>query len=258
MNFLNNNTIAGKIIRLPLKFIPSNLVIKIISGSNRGLKWIKGSGVNSYWLGNYEKDKQKFLSRLLKPGMTFYDIGAHVGFYSILGVKFVGEKGRVVSVEPVERNIRYIKRNVSLNSFDTVVKIIQAAVSNRVGKMYFFESKSNAGSFISVEGDKKIETITIDDLVYKTKTPPNVVKIDVQGATKQVLEGSIKTLKKYHPTLIIAIDNGYRPGQVHFSKKSIHDFLEKFDYKITDIGGNKITQKKIEEENEIVAKYKKL
>jgi len=193
MNILKSSTVFGKIIRLPLKIIPKNFIVGIISGANKGLKWVKGSGVNSYWIGNYEKEEQNVLSKLLKPGMIFYDIGAHVGFYSLLAASKVGKKGHVVSIEPSKRNLKYLKRNISLNDFNDIIDVVEGAVSNKLGTIRFFKSRSNVGGFISPWGNQSIFATTTDELINKNDLNPNIMKIEVQGHTKEVLEGATKT-----------------------------------------------------------------
>ena len=66
-----------------MRFIPENTKVLILQGRLKGKKWIKGSGVNGYWLGTYELEKQKMFEKNIKRGDVVFDIGANVGIYSL-------------------------------------------------------------------------------------------------------------------------------------------------------------------------------
>ncbi|MRS05344.1 FkbM family methyltransferase, partial [bacterium] len=85
MNFsaIPDNSI-GKLLRVILKLIPAGTQVRIIQGRLKGRKWIVGSSVNGCWLGSYELDKQKLIEKTIQPGEVVYDLGANVGFYTLL------------------------------------------------------------------------------------------------------------------------------------------------------------------------------
>ena len=80
--------------------------IPIFQGKLRGKKWIVGSGEHGYWLGSYEMDKRLAFEKEILPDSVIYDIGANVGFYSLLAAEMTGEKGHVYAFEPLPRNIK--------------------------------------------------------------------------------------------------------------------------------------------------------
>jgi hypothetical protein len=100
-------SVVGKVLRLPLRLIPKNKVMRIRQGKMKGMRWVAGSHTHGCWLGSYEFDKQVFMAERLRPGGVFLDIGAHVGFYTLLGSRLVGDEGKVISFEPCPRNIAY-------------------------------------------------------------------------------------------------------------------------------------------------------
>ncbi len=117
---LKGSPLLSQLIRLPLKFVPKGLVVPILSGPARGLKWVTGSGTHGCWLGTYERDRQQQLTELLKPGDCFLDIGANVGFYSVLASRIVGATGQVHSFEPFPRNVDYLQKHIELNRLTNV------------------------------------------------------------------------------------------------------------------------------------------
>ena len=97
MNFsaISNETLLGRMLRLPFRLIPTNAQMRILQGHLRGKKWIAGSGNHGYWLGSYEYQKQRIFSEEIRPGDVVYDLGANVGFYSLLASFLVGPKARL-------------------------------------------------------------------------------------------------------------------------------------------------------------------
>lgn len=80
---ISNQSLLGRVLRLPLKIIPKNTEVSIQQGVCKDLKWIVGCGVHGYWLGLYELASQQALERYVKTGMAVFDIGAHAGFYTL-------------------------------------------------------------------------------------------------------------------------------------------------------------------------------
>jgi len=106
---IRSNNILGKSLRFPLSVLPKTTVLSIMQGPGKGMKWIVGSGVHGMWLGSYEADKQQILADIPLEGTTVLDIGANVGFFSILLSRLVGPKGKVIAFEPLPRNTEMLK-----------------------------------------------------------------------------------------------------------------------------------------------------
>ncbi len=123
MNFsaISNETLLGRMLRLPFRLIPTNAQMRILQGHLRGKKWIAGSGNHGYWLGSYEYQKQKIFSEEIRPGDVVYDLGANVGFYSLLASFLVGPKGRVYSFEPLPSNLEFLRNHLALNKVSNCV-----------------------------------------------------------------------------------------------------------------------------------------
>jgi hypothetical protein len=127
---LSERSLFGRILRSPLALLPRGLTVPIVQGPLRGWWWKVGSGIHGYWLGSYEADKQPRFASVIRPGDIVFDIGAHVGFYSLLASKMVGPQGRVFAFEPVQRNLYYLHRHLQLNRIANVT-VVQTAVGER-------------------------------------------------------------------------------------------------------------------------------
>src|SRR5690348_9557213 len=105
----------GRLARAPLRLVPKKMIVPILQGPLRGKKWIAGSSNHGCWLGTYELGTQRLFCRIVKPGDVVYDIGANVGFYTLLASVCAGPSGRVYSYEPLPENIAGLRKHISIN-----------------------------------------------------------------------------------------------------------------------------------------------
>lgn len=230
------NSVVGWFLRKCLRLVPSNIVIPISNGRLKGKKWIKGSGVNAYWLGIYEIDKQKLFEQIVKPGDVVFDIGAHVGFYTLLASELVGITGKVFAFEPLPRNINFLKKHLKLNRLGNV-KIFEFAVSDKEENVFFGElSNSFSGRIIEQEKGIRVKSVILDNLIKSKKLlPPNVLKIDVEGNELAVLKGAEYTIEQYRPAIFLATHT----EKIH---NECINFLKKFKYNIQPIVGENVNK----------------
>lgn len=167
-----------------------------------------------YWLGTYEMDLQKTIRDWAKPGHLVYDLGANVGYVSLLFARAVGEEGRVFAFEPLPANLERLRQNLALNP-GLHVEIIPKAAADRSGHAQF--ALHNSDDMGKLEDDEagsgktiEVETIAIDDFAAKHPTP-QLVKIDIEGAELLALKGMQRTLQTVRPQLFIEL-HGYEAG----------------------------------------------
>src|SRR5437773_4270090 len=110
-------------------------------GLGRGLRFDGAQSAVGFLLGTRDMDVQYALARLLRHGMTVFDIGANVGFTAILAARQVLPGGKVVCFEPLEANAQQIRRNAELNGFDCV-QIHRLALGSADGQAEFLASES--------------------------------------------------------------------------------------------------------------------
>ncbi len=243
---VSNKSLIGKSIRFPLKLIPGNFVVPILQGLNRGFKWIKNSGVNGYWLGSYEIEKQKLIAKYVKEGMVCYDIGAHVGFCTLMFSKLVGKSGKVFSFEPNPFNLFYLLKHLELNKIENV-RVFPFALWKDNGFFGFTLSSFESCLNETEEPILRAPVFRIDDLVYQYILPPDVIKIDVEGAELEVLEGMVKLLRKKSISIFVALDNKDK-------REEVYKFLTSLGYKIFDLKEKRVDVKKGINCDEILAK----
>jgi hypothetical protein len=132
----------GRITRYPLRILPRTMTVPILQGPLRGKKWIVGSQRHAFWLGSYEPQMQSLIAREVKPDAVFYDVGANVGFYSLLASILV-DPGKVFAFEPLPSNIVYLCRHLALNAVKNV-EVFELAICDQVGASSFEEEGTGA------------------------------------------------------------------------------------------------------------------
>jgi FkbM family methyltransferase len=165
----------------------------------------EGGGASVYF-NMVEREQTAAMQRELTPGDVFFDIGANVGYYSILASRLVGETGIVVACEPLARNISNLERHVTLNRA-TNVKVLAFACSNENSITSFSLGHNTATGHIGANGNASsilVPTITLDTLAKKMNVRPNVIKIDVEGAEMAVLEGAQDILANDRPRIFLS------------------------------------------------------
>jgi FkbM family methyltransferase len=195
----------GGLLRLPLKLVPSEMEIRVWRGPLKGLRWISSSGNASCWMGTYEHEKQQLFQKLLGAGQVLFDLGANVGFFSLLASRLVGDAGRVVAVEPASRNIAYLRRHIALNGIGNI-DLLEAAVSSEEG-FAFFDSAvlPTTGHLTESTSGCRVSTVVLDKLVSRGSIPkPHLIKCDIEGAEYEALRGAVQILQNCRPIVLLA------------------------------------------------------
>jgi len=227
---ISNTSFLGKLLRLPLRLIPRQMVVPILQGPLRGKKWIVGSGNHGYWLGSYELGKRALFVKTVPAEGVVYDLGANVGYYTLLCSVLAGSGGRVYAFEPLPRNLDFLKRHLALNRIENAT-VIEAAVADRGGTVHFEEDASTSKGRIGAQGGLEVRSIALDDWIEKGKLPrPSLFKIDIEGAEFQALQGARKTLVQSHPPIFLSTHS----GKAH---KDCLSFLESLGYRIVPVDG---------------------
>lgn len=194
----------GRLIRLPLRLVPPNRVVRILTGGLRGWKWVTGSATHGAWIGTYEREAQRVFHELIRPGAVVYDIGANVGFFTLLGARLAGDAGFVYAFEPLPRNVELLERHLALNGVANA-RVLPVALSSQSGTARFHAAPNAAMGALSGEGELEVRVETLDALVRGgTLRPPTFLKIDVEGAEHDVLAGGEETLRRERPSILLS------------------------------------------------------
>lgn len=192
-----------------------------------------------------EEREWRFIANFLKPGMTFIDVGANQGFYTILASKRVGTNGLVVAFEPAETEFLRLRRNLALNQCQNVISEPFALGSHK-GSTDFFLCLGYHGSFSSIRepghdvaSPRKKVLVPITTLDDYARTQPlvsaDLVKIDVEGAELDVLVGAAASLAIFRPVVVCELAD-IRTRQWGYPASEIYRFLLHFHYRWYRLG----------------------
>lgn len=157
--------------------------------------------------GEWEPFETEVVSRCIKPGDVVIDIGANIGYYTLVFARLVGNDGHVFAFEPDPENFALLAKNVEINGYRNVT-MIQKAVSNTSGTLRLYLSEENKGDhriFDSADGRNSIqvEAVRLDDYFRDYVGKIDLIKMDIQGAEGTALEGMISLIQKYENVKII-------------------------------------------------------
>lgn len=211
--------------------------VPILSDHGKGLKFYLDSKTdNGFILGFYEPDLVEVLKKYLKPGMVFYDLGAHWGYFSLLATKLVGTQGKVMAFEPMPGNFSRLQRNVSANAIENL-NIFHLAISDHDGQIKFSNTDDSfANSYLNVGNEigVLVDTVSLDSFV-ETNTPPDFIKIDVEGAELDVLHGAKNLILTYKPIIHLSTHDIHLKG-VDDQCRSI---MDTYNYKMNVLSSKK-------------------
>ena len=167
-------------------------------------------------LDKYELPESAFISNLIKPGQYALDIGGNIGFYAMLLSKLVGERGKVISFEPIPHLFNALSRSRDENRFNEICDIHNLALSNQEGEvsMIFAPKSTNfGGSYITEDKDVPAEhdsvtvkTVKLDSFMSARKV--DFIKIDVEGAEILALGGGMELIRRDMPVILCELHNG--------------------------------------------------
>ena len=201
--------------------------------------------------GTYEEETTKLFSEILKEGITVLDLGANIGYYSLLAGKQIGEKGKVFAFEPWHESFSLLQKNIEVNGFKNIIPVAKA-VSNQCGRQKLFLA-SDPGQH-SLGGDANCESVevdvtSVDEFVREQNISVDLVKMDVEGAEMSVLEGMAETISK-NPHIKIITE--FVPEHLELNNCSPSAFLEKlfsYGFKLYVINDEKHTRELMTPDN---------
>lgn len=168
-------------------------------------------------MGEYEEQTTSLFERTLKPGMVMIDVGAHVGYFSLLAARQIGPEGMVFSFEPDPINYELLVQNIELNKYNNISPV-NAAVGDTVGSLTLFQTALDSGRHsiyhhgLPENGSIEVDVSTLDAFLNARDRPDiNLVKVDVEGAEMDVLRGmtgllercpNLKLIMEFNPALL--------------------------------------------------------
>ena len=221
-----------------------DVVIRV--GAAKGLVLNTGEYNLNYLLPFAEPDVSAALKTVLAAGMTFYDIGANVGFYTILGARIVGAGGTVASFEPLQHNRELVEHNVRANGFSNV-QCLPYAVGEYDGVEKFMLSEGHSWGMLAGQGHTPMKfageiVVGVRNLSGLVNSgdlkPPHVIKMDVEGGEAAVLRGAIEVIATYRPILFIELHDTTTAVLSELERQGYHTSLFGSTMPVKAVEGN--------------------
>lgn len=165
--------------------------------------------------GGWEDETTRLFKSVAKKGDVVVDLGANIGYYTLLAARIIGSNGRVYAFEPDPSNYKLLTYNIKLNNFLNVIAE-EKAVSDKTGTLNLYRNAQDMGAHTIYEADEykniiTVESVTMDGYFKGRECPINIVKMDVEGAELAVLKGmdnilkgnrDLKIFAEFHPLWI--------------------------------------------------------
>jgi FkbM family methyltransferase len=192
----------------------------------------------------YQSEISQLLMEILKPGDCFIDIGAHIGYFSLLAALLVGDRGSVFSIEMESKNHAKLLENVQLNQFKNL-KAFNVALGSRAKSTEFFFNLDNDGGHAlwnvglhdsnlksRVSPTLRLTQMeTFDRLLSQQSVrSPKLIKIETEGSEYEVLQGSLKTIQSYRVPYIICGINRFNLQMMEVDEKAIRTLMTSLGY----------------------------
>ena len=189
--------------------------VKIAAGDLAGFTILLDMQIDKdYLLGTYEPELQMALRELIPPGAIVYDVGANIGYVSLLLAKAAGQNGHVYAFEALPGNADQWRRNVALNRMEARLSLFAGAVTQSAGPVRFLvhtsggmgKAAGSAGRADTYQSELTVPGISLDEFVYgQGNPPPQVVKMDIEGGEVLALPGMRRILAEARPLMLMEL-----------------------------------------------------
>lgn len=199
--------------------IPINLIIQLSTGSKMIIVLPDTLSTVVAYTGDFETEVTEYLKRYLKPGDSFFDVGAHFGLRSIQAYDITKADVQIVAFEPGSQQLKILRQNLKEKSQIKIVPKAVSDTSNKFAALILFDTRFVGSSTLEkprlmkkhitqamhTAKQIKVKTIKLDDYCKKSGIIPDLIKIDVENHEYKVLQGAKTILKKYHPKIILEV-----------------------------------------------------
>lgn len=212
-----------RLIKSPARTLPFYIIAALtrLGSFKMSFKTLWGDNMTCYmpegntflYYGYCEANLTNFLIKNIKPGQVFVDVGAHVGFYTMLCSHLVKESGSIHSFEPTPWTFELLRKNTS--NFKNV-SLNNCAVSDKDGNLEFLDYGPGFGAYNTTDKDGapalskkasliKTKVLALDSYLKYKSIKPDFIKIDAEGAEHHVLKGILETLRISRPIVSIEV-----------------------------------------------------
>jgi len=192
----------------------------------------------------YEEFETEMVKKIIKEGDAVVDIGANIGYYTLIFAKLVKNKGRVIAFEPEPNNFKLLEKNLEINGYKNV-DINQKAVSSNTGRTTLYLDETNLGGHTmgkKIPNQKSIEidSIKLDDYFKNYDRKIDFIKMDVEGAEMEAIKGMFTILQNSHDIKILSEFDVNHLKKFNVKPEDFLQILEDFGFNIYSLQKKKV------------------
>lgn len=233
---------SGRTIQLNIQNGNSSSTLKLFLDAQEFTQQLM---LSSFAVGRmYEPETVSLFARFLRPGDRMIDVGAHIGYYSLIAALLVGEQGKVLACELEFSNYQRILYNIAINGF-TQLQAVNLAIGSAEKEVQFFFNQDNDGGHalwdvgahpfnVKSQQHPMMRTVpmqTLDHLVEQYQLDHlRLIKIDTEGAEHQILQGCQKTLQRLQPPFVIAEVNEFGLRKMGSTQMQLRSLMQSYGY----------------------------
>jgi FkbM family methyltransferase len=216
-------------------------LVRVMEGKER----IRIRPAHRYYRDGHEGDLLHCLRGIVRPGDTVLEVGANVGIFTVLLARWLAPTGRVFAFEPTPMAKAALEDHLILNGVEEMVTVIPDALSDKPGQSGFYVEGTSGQNTLSVTHsrlpDAECITVSVDTLdafCRANNLMPSLIKIDVEGFEYHVLRGSLQTLVRAAPFVVVE----FHPmlwAETGVTRPAIEEFLDRVQYNCTPITGQR-------------------
>src|SRR5262245_13031463 len=183
--------------------------------------------------GELERGTRILIQKYLRPGNVFIDVGANVGMHTLAAARAMQGQGKIIAFEPFEPTMRMLEKSIWMNGFSSMTEIHQAAVFNAAGRQQLFiGATSGHHSLFALEpspnnaqGPGKVPLVRLDSVIAAGQRI-DLMKIDVEGAELEVIEGAVSLIAD-NPEIALIVEFG--PSHLRRTGRTPSQWLDSFN-----------------------------
>jgi FkbM family methyltransferase len=223
------------------RYRPEPALVKLRSGALIKTTHVDHLQLLLYYFGTFEPECLAAMHRIVKPGDTVLDVGANIGLFTLEASLSVGSGGRVIAIEAMPDHATAVMNSVRYNGM-TNVEVIPVAAGDQIGEAILtLPRNTNYGMFTlgEVVGDVsfRVPVQRIDDIVLERRLKSvNFIKMDIEGSELSALIGAEQTLRQFHPTILIELDENHLSA-CGTSSHEVKSFLNRLGYREFSLDG---------------------
>lgn len=191
-------------------------------------------------LGYYEPHVTTMFRQLIKPGMHVLDVGANIGYFSMLAARLAGPTGKVTAFEPGQSNVVLIQASAELNGFGDIIDLWPLGLSDQARLMVLTQQGSNGfvsnfnGYTETLENSSVVKCVALDRFCHFDRL--DFIKIDIEGSEGRAVAGARELIRRFRPLVCSEFSPPMLEGQSQMSGADYLNMWVEDGYTIAIIG----------------------